>query len=290
MLEKTDAWGKIVVAVQDRPLAEVAHEFDVTPGAITSALIRTGTRRAPVQAPGSPQPNVAPPPKRATGKTRVVRRKAKGKSKTPKTVNGLAVRPGTKDAAIAQLADLLGVEPDSVIADRTGTSPRTVAAFRRKNGIVLKPGRKPKNQKLARSKGLPPEKSANKQFRQRGKASKLDPYFDEIGVVPDKEIAVKAGVTPNAVAAYRRRRGIPPASSRVSAEAPPSPASVETAAPPKRRVGANRRGPATGDKVYRVERADGSSAFVVAADLVGAAQAAQRGKGVVGIHLAGDLL
>ena len=39
--------------------------------------------------------------------------------------------------------------------------------------------------------------------------SKVDPFFDQLGEVPDTEIAKLAGVTPENVRAYRKRRGIP---------------------------------------------------------------------------------
>ncbi|MFH1464153.1 MAG: hypothetical protein ABIO70_07190 [Pseudomonadota bacterium] len=39
--------------------------------------------------------------------------------------------------------------------------------------------------------------------------SKLDPYLDHIGVLPDREVAEMAGVTPENVRAFRARRNIP---------------------------------------------------------------------------------
>lgn len=39
--------------------------------------------------------------------------------------------------------------------------------------------------------------------------SKLDPYLEHIGVLPDREVAEMAGVTPENVRAFRARRDIP---------------------------------------------------------------------------------
>lgn len=42
----------------------------------------------------------------------------------------------------------------------------------------------------------------------RKRASKLDPYLDQLGVVPDRELAELAGVTVANVRAYRKRHGV----------------------------------------------------------------------------------
>ncbi|MBC04392.1 MAG: hypothetical protein CMJ34_13990 [Phycisphaerae bacterium] len=53
------------------------------------------------------------------------------------------------------------------------------------------------------------KKAAKKKTRSPSRRrSKLDPYFDQLGKVPDAEIAARAGVTPENVRAYRSRHGI----------------------------------------------------------------------------------
>lgn len=55
-------------------------------------------------------------------------------------------------------------------------------------------------------------------MRSTVRKSKLDPYVGLIGSVPDKEVAQKAGVTPENVRTFRLRRGIPAAWRGESAE------------------------------------------------------------------------
>jgi hypothetical protein len=43
----------------------------------------------------------------------------------------------------------------------------------------------------------------------RRRRSRLDPYLELLGDVPDRELAERAGVTPENVRAYRVRRGVP---------------------------------------------------------------------------------
>lgn len=105
------------------------------------------------------------------------------------------VRPGSKDSLLAPLRDLMGEISDSEVAEKAGVSMRTVASYRRRHDIPAYTGRgKPK-----------------KRFRR----SKIDPYSDLVGKIPDRMVAEKAGVTLNAVRNYRTNRGI--ASSRAFA-------------------------------------------------------------------------
>ncbi len=47
---------------------------------------------------------------------------------------------------------------------------------------------------------------AKRKYRRK---SKLDPYIDRVGILPDRQIAELAGVTSENVRAFRNRRGIP---------------------------------------------------------------------------------
>lgn len=57
----------------------------------------------------------------------------------------------------------------------------------------------------------------------RGRPSRLDTFVGELGTVPDRVIAAKAGVGVPAVAQYRLRRGIPAAKAAASAKVPVPP-------------------------------------------------------------------
>jgi transposase len=98
-------------------------------------------------------------------------------------------RPGSKDYLLEPMIDRLGSVPDAEIAKDAGVSVRTVASYRARNNIKGYTGR-----------------SAPTQRRRR--KSKIDPYVDLLGKVPDRVVAEKAGVTLNAVRNYRANRGI----------------------------------------------------------------------------------
>ncbi len=104
--------------------------------------------------------------------------------------------------------DLIGVLSDREVADKAGVSSENVRTFRLRRGIpakwrgetaveVSKRGKKPKGRRKAKS------------TRPRApRPSKLDPFKELLGEVPDKQVAAKAGVTVENVRAYRLRRGI----------------------------------------------------------------------------------
>ena len=55
--------------------------------------------------------------------------------------------------------------------------------------------------------------------------SKLDPYLHQVGKVPDREIAEKAGVSPDAVRMFRQRHKIPSYRAYLKSQGPvPKPA------------------------------------------------------------------
>jgi len=278
VLEKSEKWSAIKSALEEKSVKDVADEFDTTPGAITLALVRTGSTRDPVPSAGSP----APSRKRHT-------RKKRGESKPDVSeVNGLHVRKGTKDADIAEYAELLGKETDAVVGEKAGVSARTVAAFRRRNGIKGRRGRAPKKKS-----DLPPEKGTGKKkkLRSRGKPSKLDPYVHLLGTMPDREVAEMAGVSANAAAAFRRRRSIPSFRDNQAAAAETESAAAPAAkAPSAPKKSASRRKAKGGQGVYRVDLQGNQVAFVLASDLVDAAKQVDGRKGVVGVAFAGNLL
>jgi hypothetical protein len=94
---------------------------------------------------------------------------------------------------ITPFHDQVGSISDKEVAGLAGVSTEAVRMYRRRRGIDLQ------IEKVAG-----PKKS-RKASRRR---SRLDPFFDELGQVPDAEIAAKAGVTPENVRAFRSRHGI----------------------------------------------------------------------------------
>jgi len=94
----------------------------------------------------------------------------------------------------------LGQIPDRVVAERVGLSVEAVRRFRLRNGISGRRGRPPVE--------APPRSPATP-VKRKGRRSALTPFASEVGHVPDRELAERAGVTVENVRAYRRRRGIP---------------------------------------------------------------------------------
>lgn len=171
-VESEPWWDELLQLRNELSLRELAEKFGASPGEISLALKRAGVRREPKQAQGTTAGGSAA---------------GAGDSKS--------ARPGSKDALLNPLRDLMGQISDSEIAEKAGVSMRTVASYRRRHDIAAYTGRgKPK-----------------KRFRR----SKIDPFAELVGKIPDRLVAEKAGVTLNAVRNYRTNRGI--ASSRAYA-------------------------------------------------------------------------
>lgn len=179
-LETFDWWPQLVALKDELSLRELAERFGVTPGAISAALKREGVMRQP-----------APPGPRVHRRRRS--RKGSEEDLPPEAGEGVAgARPGSKDAQVLEHWDLLGVVPDKEVAEQAGVSVRTVASFRARHGIPAYAG---------------PRRPATVSRRR----SRIDPFEDLLGQVPDRVIAERAGVSLNAVRNYRVKRGIPAA-------------------------------------------------------------------------------
>jgi hypothetical protein len=174
-IETFDWWPDLVGMKDELSLRELAEKFDVTPGAISAAFKRGGLSRKP-----------APPGPRA-------RRRGRGDEDTlpPEPGEDLTARPGSKDHRILPHAHLLGSVPDADVADKAGVSVRTIASFRARNIISGYKG--PRRRRTA---------------ARTGRGSKVDAYVQLLGKVPDRVVAEQAGVSLNAVRAYRTRMGI----------------------------------------------------------------------------------
>lgn len=128
-------------------------------------------------------------------------------------------------------ADLLGTVPDRAVAAMAGVSRDAVKEYRKRHGIARfqagpvdeptmraaaaaalaapEPPSAPPAEPGARSVGLDvPTEPATTGLR-RHRFSKVDAFADLVGVLPDRTVASRAGVTVGNVQAWRTRRGIP---------------------------------------------------------------------------------
>ncbi len=116
-----------------------------------------------------------------------------------------------RKSKVDQVAHLVGKVSDRELAEQIGVTPENVRTWRKRRGIEAtwktddvtaatadpKPKAEPKRRKKRKGKGASRRKS------------KLDPWFSQLGAVPDRQIAEQANVTPENVRAYRKRHGIP---------------------------------------------------------------------------------
>ncbi len=131
---------------------------------------------------------------------------------------------------LEKLKHLLGTVPDHVIAEQAGTSASIVGRFRRRHGIPAYDGYKfgaggvrkgekaeaspdaAKAEAAPKAEATAPKADAAAPAQDTGyprrKRSKIAPYHDMLGKVPDAEIADLAGVSREAVRMYRSRHGI----------------------------------------------------------------------------------
>ena len=219
--------------------------------------------------------------------------------------------PAVRKSKVGVYLDMLGQVPDSEIAAMAGVKVSSVAAYRRRHGI-------PTFDSPATATPEPVTEGSPSARRKAGRRSKLDPYADLLGTVPDREVAAKAGVSTSAVAVYRRRWGLP-AFKKTSAtpDVAPAPAKKKaasaSAAPApakKKKVASAPVAPAPAQKktkkkvaapvapapaaaapmvVWEVLGVD-SPLFVVAATLSAAAAAAEAAGHGEGIRRRGSLL
>lgn len=142
----------------------------------------------------------------------------------PKTGSAQKRKSPGRPSKIAPFRAKVGKIPDREIAELAGVTPEAVRMFRRRHDIALEATRSP----------APAPGVAKKPRRRK---SKLDPYQDLLGKVPDAEVAAMASVTSENVRAYRRRHSIDaewrrPASLAEAPEAPVVPPPVAPVAAP----------------------------------------------------------
>lgn len=168
------------------------------------------------------------------------------------------------------------------LGERFGVSAGAVANAFKRTGIERKPA--------------PPGPRKNRQKGFSGRASKIDPFADEVGQVSDRVVAEKAGVSVAAVGAWRRRRGIPAArdtegqptapavATATRPTASPAAAPTPTANPPATRLSS--RAPVL---AWRVT-VGGDTRVVLATSMVEAAIQAERAGDTTSVELVGVLL
>lgn len=218
--------------------------------------------------------------------------KKTGTSKIPQGSEPIAPpsatnRPGSKDYLLEPLLELMGAIPDAEVAKRAGVSVRTVASYRSRNNISGYTGR-------------------GKPGQRKQRRSRIDPFVDLLGTVPDRVVAAKAGVTLNAVRNYRAKRGIPSSRQRAREQAAEAPAVVAPAAPtpvtpepvveavpaaaPAAVVAVRTSTEAALGYVWEVEFEAGSGGIVTGSSIADAAQKAQHLGDVTHIRRLGVLL
>lgn len=161
--------------------------------------------------------------------------------------------PPGRRSAIDAFADLLGTVPDHVVGAMAGVSRDAVKEYRKRRGI----GRfyaRPQSQTSNQPEAVPPAATAPRAPvadpgvasaaattvpnaarvpLKRHRASKIDAFADLVGVLPDRTVASRAGVTVGNVQAWRTRRGIPPHGAKAPVTEPTAPTHPEpTVAPP----------------------------------------------------------
>lgn len=140
--------------------------------------------------------------------------------------------PGRK-SKIKPFHDQVGNMLDADVAAMAGVTPQAVLNYRRKHNIPLAGSSKaaPKAAKQPAAKKPAAKKSTATGAKVPGRRrSKLDPYLDLLGNVPDGEIAEKAGVSTQNVRAFRRRHKIEMVSTPATAKAAAQPAAAKPAA------------------------------------------------------------
>ena len=109
-------------------------------------------------------------------------------------------RPSPTDHLDA-VREKMGTIPDHEVAQLCGSTAAIVGRYRRKHGIKPYQGYK-------FVKGAKPPGAKSSGGTRRARKSKLDPFRDEVGKLPDKVLAEKAGVSVEGVRMYRKRHSI----------------------------------------------------------------------------------
>jgi hypothetical protein len=181
-----------------------------------------------------------------------------------------AAKPATeRKSKLAAFADIIGVLPDREVAERASATIEAVRMYRKRHNIPAPaaaeaapaaaeaaapaPAEAPASAPVAESApaesaaaaavsdepaaAAAPARAPRGDGKPGRRQSRLDPYLDLVGKVPDAEVAQKAGVTPENVRAFRNRHGIAAYYRLPTVEGEPS-APPRRGRPPKARVAA----------------------------------------------------
>ena len=119
-LEHQQWWPELVSLKDEMSLRELGSRFGVTPSAVMKAFARNGiTRKSAPPGPRKYRQARSLPPE--AGSPRAP--KAKGRRRGPKS-------------KVEPFHDIVGVEPDSVVAQRAGVTVAAVRNYRKRFGIV----------------------------------------------------------------------------------------------------------------------------------------------------------
>jgi hypothetical protein len=120
-----------------------------------------------------------------------------------------------RKSALDDFTDIIGIISDKDVAEKANVSPENVRTYRLRRGIPatfrgesLELLQAKEKRRTAKKTSTKPVRRKRRKMRRR-RNSRLDPYLELLGDIPDRALADRAGVTPENVRAYRVRRGIP---------------------------------------------------------------------------------
>lgn len=229
-------------------------------------------------------------------------------------------RPAAKPSRIDAVRDLVGVLTDAEVAARAGVTSSAVHQYRQRHGIkpALPQGttRRALERRKEADEGLRGEGAAARRGRRpvrngspvqpsvaesdgeglERRRSKIDNFRYLVGVLPDPDVAERAGVTRTAVQMYRKKHGIPPAGP------PGDPAVARSRVPPAQPAPAQRSVASSGGgarssnsrmfafKVTVTSRQGEIVKIIVAEDAAVAADRARALGDVVGVERLGEAM
>lgn len=186
-------------------------------------------------------------------------------------------RPSKLDSHL----DIVGILDDAEVARRVGLTVSAVGHYRARHGIPAAGASQRSPEVAARLEAGKVKRSAPRGAYATPRPSKLDRFADLVGVLPDAEVARRAGVTREAVRQYKTKRGI--TSKGTSSKAAPAavPAAPTSPAPVNTPPGAV--------MCWRVALADGGATHLAACTAVEAANKGHAALGgrAIGIALLG---
>lgn len=221
-LENSAQWSEIVEASREQSLPEVARRFGVKPGEIASALKRAGITRTAVTGTGGGRGGTEGEADADAGDTQ---------RETQRDSDRSDDRDTQADAASESGGPAREDRDDGADGDDGEDEGRRESRSRsrsRSRGA----GRESSDDRAAQAEEEEPQ---GRDEESQGRSSRLDPFRDLIGAIPDAAVAQQSGMSIQAVRNYRQKRGIAPAGRRrtpdevESGRASAVPSSVPTA-------------------------------------------------------------